>query len=83
VPTCHRCQKKIKREDSPDGSYVSANAAKYHKKCFGCYECGKLFEDNKALIHGNELYCREHYDARSKQGKQASAEKDQATAVLL
>lgn len=66
IPSCSRCNKKIKNIDNETGSgvssqsYLKVNNKIFHTECFNCIECKKPFEDKKAygtfFFMGNSFF---------------------------
>ncbi|KAI9008190.1 hypothetical protein BC832DRAFT_553329 [Gaertneriomyces semiglobifer] len=60
-PSCSRCNALITPEEDGKITMVEWKDRKFHQACFNCKQCGKAFEDLKALHHQGELYCKECY----------------------
>ncbi|GAA6002048.1 hypothetical protein JCM10207_003051 [Rhodosporidiobolus poonsookiae] len=59
LPKCRKCRLPIEggAVTSSDGKVVG----KYHRACFGCFECGEKFAGGEFYVFDGKPYCQQHY----------------------
>jgi len=53
---CPRCGDKVYKAEE-----VVCEGMKWHKKCFGCKDCGKKLDSTTCNTHEAEIYCKGCY----------------------